>query len=104
MNTNIILVIASCITSFFSSFMSSSINVAIPAIADSYNIAPQIIPNAISAYVITVTAFIFPSIALANRFGFRNIWSCKLSNYCHSCTFRPKLHTFYFRQGSAGHM
>ncbi len=74
MNTNIILVIASCITSFFSSFMSSSINVAIPAIADSYNIAPQIIPNAISAYVITVTAFIFPSIALANRFGFRNIF------------------------------
>lgn len=75
MNPNIILVIAACITSFFSSFMSSSINVAIPAIANTYGIAPQLIPNAISAYVITVTAFIFPSIALANRFGFRNIFA-----------------------------
>lgn len=75
MNQNVILVLATCLTCFFGSFMSSSINVAIPAIAATYDIVPQLVPNAVSAYVITVTAFIFPSIALANRYGFRNIFA-----------------------------
>ncbi len=75
MNQKSILVAAACLSSFFAAFMSNSLNVAIPAISHTYGISPQSVPLAISVYVITVTAFIFPSIALANRFGFRNIFA-----------------------------
>ncbi len=75
MSKNQALLWSACLTAFFSAFMSNAINVAIPAIADTYSITPENVPLAVSAYVITVTAFIFPSIALSNRLGIQKTFA-----------------------------
>ena len=55
--------------------MSSSLNIAVDAIALNYAVSPELITYAISAYVIAVTAFLLPSSALANRIGYRKAYT-----------------------------
>ena len=55
--------------------MSSSLNIAVDAIAVDYSVSPELITYAISAYVIAVTAFLLPSSALANRIGYRRAYT-----------------------------
>ena len=55
--------------------MSSSLNIAVDAIALNYAVRPELITYAISAYVIAVTAFLLPSSALANRIGYRKAYT-----------------------------
>ncbi|MGN0908107.1 MAG: MFS transporter [Succinivibrio sp.] len=62
-------------TSFSSSFMSSSLNIAVDAISLEFSVNPDLITYAISAYVISVTAFLLPSSALANRLGYRRTYT-----------------------------
>ncbi len=75
MNIKLALILAVCFTSFSTSFMSSSINVAVAAISGDYGIKPDYITYAISAYVISATAFLIPSSALANYIGYHKAFS-----------------------------
>ncbi|MDY6323177.1 MAG: MFS transporter [Succinivibrio sp.] len=70
MNINRIIVLSVCLTSFASSFMSSSLNIAVNAIAADFSVSPELITYAVSAYVIAATAMLLPSSALANRLGY----------------------------------
>lgn len=75
MNVKTALLISVCFTSFCSSFMSSTINIAVPAISATFTVPPEYVTWAVSAYVITITAFLLPATALANRFGYRRIYA-----------------------------
>ncbi len=75
MDTRLFLLASVCLTSFSSSFMSSSLNIAVEAISRQFAVSPDLITYAISAYVISVTAFLLPSSALANRLGYRRTYT-----------------------------
>lgn len=75
MDTRFFLLASVCLTSFSSSFMSSSLNIAVDAISREFSVNPEYITYAISAYVISVTAFLLPSSALANRLGYRRTYT-----------------------------
>jgi MFS family permease len=75
MDTRFFLLASVCLTSFSSSFMSSSLNIAVDAISRQFAVDPDLITYAISAYVISVTAFLLPSSALANRLGYRRTYT-----------------------------
>lgn len=63
-----------CITSFFGSFMGSSINIAIPFISSEYNVSPEKITYMIAAFMICSASFLLPATALANRFSYKKIY------------------------------
>lgn len=65
------LITAICTSSFCGSFMGSSINIAVPALAAEYMVSPDRITAVIEAYVLTVTAFLLPATAIANKFGYK---------------------------------
>ncbi len=70
-----------CLTSFLGSFMGSSLNVAVPFIAEQFGVAPEDVTWVINSYTITVAAFLIPASALANRFSYRRTYraGCLLS-------------------------
>ncbi|WP_295363281.1 MFS transporter [uncultured Succinivibrio sp.] len=63
------LILAVCINSFCGSFMGSSIFIAIPALSSDFHVPPEYITAVINAYVIAVTAFLVPTIAIVQRIG-----------------------------------
>ena len=63
------LILAVCINSFCGSFMGSSIFIAIPALSSDFGVPPEYITAVINAYVIAVTAFLVPTIAIVQRIG-----------------------------------
>ena len=63
------LILAVCINSFCGSFMGSSIFIAIPALSCDFQVPPEYITAVINAYVIAVTAFLVPTIAIVQRIG-----------------------------------
>ncbi len=63
------LILAVCINSFCGSFMGSSIFIAIPALSSDFGVSPEYITAVINAYVIAVTAFLVPTIAIVQRIG-----------------------------------
>ncbi len=63
------LIIAVCINSFCGAFMGSSIFIAIPALSSDFSVPPEYITAVINAYVIAVTAFLIPTIAIVQRIG-----------------------------------
>ncbi len=69
------LLISVCISSFCSSFMSTSLNVAIPAISRDFAVSPELVTSVISAFVVAVTVCLLPASALANRIGYRSCYS-----------------------------
>ena len=69
------LLIAVCIASFFSAFMSGSLNIAVPFIAESYKVSPESITWVINAFMITTASFLLPTTALANRYGYYKIFT-----------------------------
>lgn len=74
LNFKALLIAAVSISSFCSSFMSSSLNIAVAAISYEYHISPELLTYAVSAYVIAITAFLLPAASLANRLGFRRTY------------------------------
>ncbi|MCR5536325.1 MAG: MFS transporter [Succinivibrio sp.] len=50
--------------------MSSSLNVAISAIAEDFQVRPDDITAAVTSYVVTTSAFLLPATAIANRLGY----------------------------------
>ena len=69
------LLAAVCISMFFNAFMANSINIAVPAIATHYNVAPQSVTWMINAFMCTTAPFLIGASALANRYGLRTIYS-----------------------------
>ncbi|MCR5083951.1 MAG: MFS transporter [Succinivibrionaceae bacterium] len=69
------LVLSVGITSFCAPFMSSSLNVALPTMAEEFGEAPESLTALVSAYVILATAALLPATALASRLGFRSCYA-----------------------------
>ncbi|SPT70200.1 MFS transporter [Anaerobiospirillum thomasii] len=73
-DNSIALLIAVCLTMFFNAFMGSSINIAVPYIAEDYAVPPQSVTWMINAFMITTAPFLIGASALANRFGLHRIY------------------------------
>lgn len=74
MRKHLKLLIALCMTSFLTSFMGSSLNIAMPFIAQDYDCSPENVTWMINAFTASSAAFLLASSALANRFGYLNIF------------------------------
>ena len=74
MRKHLKLLIALCMTSFLTSFMGSSLNIAMPFIAQDYHCSPENVTWMINAFTASSAAFLLASSALANRFGYLNIF------------------------------
>lgn len=74
MREHLKLLIGLCLSSFLTSFMGSSLNVAMPFIAQDYNCSPENVTWMINAFTATSAAFLLASSALANRFGYLKIF------------------------------
>lgn len=74
MRTHLKLLIAMCMTAFLSSFMGSSLNIAMPYVAQDYNCPPENVTWMINAFTATTAAFLLSSSALADRFGYLKIF------------------------------
>lgn len=74
MRKHLKLLIALCMTSFLTSFMGSSLNIAMPFIAQDYDCSPENVTWMINAFTASTAAFLLASSALANRFGYLNIF------------------------------
>ena len=74
MRTHFKLLLALCLTSFLSSFMGSSLNIAMPFIAQDYHCSPENVTWMINAFTASTAAFLLASSALANRFGYLKIF------------------------------
>lgn len=68
------LLIAVCMSSFFCSFMGSSLNIAMPFMAQDYGCSPENITWMLSAFTATSAAFLLAASALADRFGYLKIF------------------------------
>lgn len=75
MKTDILVLIAVCLTSFLSPFMGQTISVAVPHIANDFNVAPEQIAYVVSAYMLCSASFLLPSTAIANRFGYQQVFT-----------------------------
>lgn len=74
MRKHLKLLVALCMTSFLTSFMGSSLNIAMPFIAQDYDCSPENVTWMINAFTASSAAFLLASSALANRFGYLNIF------------------------------
>ena len=70
MRKHLKLLVALCMTSFLTSFMGSSLNIAMPFIAQDYDCSPENVTWMINAFTASSAAFLLASSALANRFGY----------------------------------
>lgn len=68
------LLIAVCMSSFFCSFMGSSLNIAMPFMAEDYGCSPENITWMISIFTATSASFLLAASALADRFGYLKIF------------------------------
>lgn len=66
--------IALCLTSFLTSFMGSSLNVAMPFIARDFLCAPENVTWMISGFTAATSSFLLSASALADRFGYLKIY------------------------------
>lgn len=69
-----LLILSVCLIQFFCPFMGNSINIAVPALAAEYSTAPENITWVINVYMIATASFLLPATALANYFGYRNLY------------------------------
>ncbi len=74
-NENKFLIASICLSNFFSSFNGSAINIAIPNIANDFQVQPQSITWVINAFIITVAPFLLGASALARRFSCYRIYA-----------------------------
>lgn len=74
MKEHLLLLISVCMTSFFCSFMGSSLNVAMPFMAQDYGCSPENITWMLSSFTATSAAFLLAASALADRFGYLKIF------------------------------
>lgn len=68
------LLIAICFSTFCSSFMGSSLNIAMPFMAQDYGCSPENITWMLSSFTATTAAFLLSASALADRFGYLKIF------------------------------
>lgn len=68
------LLTAICLTSFCCSFMGSSLNIAMPFMAQDYGCSPENITWMLSSFTATSAAFLLAASALADRFGYLKIF------------------------------
>lgn len=73
-NSHVRLQIALCLTSFLTSFMGSSLNIAMPFIALDFNCAPENVTWMISGFTAASSSFLLSASALADRFGYLKIY------------------------------
>ena len=69
-----LLILSVCLIQFFCPFMGNSLNIAVPALSLEYATAPENITWVINVYMIATASFLLPATALANFFGYRNLY------------------------------
>lgn len=69
MSISLALIISISLNCFLSAFSGSSINIAVPFMANDFNTAPENITHVINVFTASAASFLLPSAALANRFG-----------------------------------
>lgn len=82
---DLLLITAVCLTQFFTSFMGSSLNVAVAALAVDFAVEPQNITWVINMYTTMSASFLLCATAIAERFGYRRIYSTGLALSAASC-------------------
>ena len=92
------ILIAVMITSFIGPFMGSSVNIAVPAMAEDFNMMPDELTWAVTAFLIGSAATLLPFGRLADIKGRRRIYlqglACYLCYYFSLCS-SAKLFSFY---------
>lgn len=99
MNEQKRILIAVLITSFICPFMGSSINVAVPAMANSFNLNPDLITWIVNAYLIGSATVLLPFGRLADIKGRRKIYLIGLGFVCVTtilCAFMQNFYVFVF--------
>lgn len=82
---DIALITAVCLTQFMTSFMGSSLNVAVEALATDFAVQPQMITWVINAFTVMTASFLLCSSAIAGHFGYRKTYSTALLLSALSC-------------------
>ena len=72
MRTHLRLMVAMCMTAFLSSFMGSSLNIAMPYVAQDFSCSPESVVWMINAFTAASASFLLAASALADRFGYLN--------------------------------
>ncbi len=82
---DLLLITAVCLTQFCTSFMGSSLNVAVAALASDFGVEPQSITWVINLFTTMCAAFLLCATAVAERFGYRRTYSTGLALAATSC-------------------
>ncbi len=69
-----LLILSVCLIQFFCPFMGNSLNIAVPALSSEYATSPENITWVMNVYMIATASFLLPATALANFFGYRNLY------------------------------